>query len=103
MVWVCWDFLIVENFVNVVVLEELDLLVYLGKDKIIFFDFMLVRGEQSLDVVVYDMIEKSFQFLMQFNFLGMCINYKEKFCYYNNSVGDEIVIWFGVFVGKLVD
>ncbi|KAK4649820.1 hypothetical protein QC762_704790 [Podospora pseudocomata] len=103
MAWVCWDPLIVENFVNAVVPEEPDLSAYLGKDKTTFSDLMLATGEQSPDAAVYDMIEKSFQFSMQPNFLGMCTNYKEKLCYHNNSVGDETAIWLGALVGKLVD
>ncbi|KAK4202126.1 putative RNA dependent RNA polymerase [Triangularia verruculosa] len=103
MAWVCWDPLIVGSFVNAEVPADPDLSPYLGKDKTTFSDLMCQTGQQSPDAAVYDMIEKSFQFSMQPNFLGMCTNYKEKLCYHNNSVGDSTAIYLSALVGKLVD
>ncbi|KAK0747260.1 RNA dependent RNA polymerase-domain-containing protein [Apiosordaria backusii] len=103
MAWVCWDPLIVGNFVNAEVPEEPDLSAYLGKDKTTFADLMHESGQQNTDRAVYDMIEKSFQFSMQPNFLGMCTNYKEKLCYHNNSVSDGAAVLLSSLVGKLVD
>jgi len=104
--WVCWDPDLVENFVNADVPEQPKLDAYLGKDKSTFRE--LVRhtgqtGDRARHEAVYDMINKSFQFAMQPNYLGICTNYKERLCYHRNSVNDSAAILLSTLVGNLVD
>ncbi|KAL2128099.1 hypothetical protein VTI74DRAFT_9740 [Chaetomium olivicolor] len=104
--WVCWDPDIVENFVNADVPVEPDLSAYLGKDKTTFKDLVHRTGhtgERARHEAVYDMINKSFQFAMQPNYLGICTNYKERVCYHNNNVNDTAAVTLSSLVGKLVD
>ncbi|KAL2187759.1 hypothetical protein L209DRAFT_683868 [Thermothelomyces heterothallicus CBS 203.75] len=104
--WVCWDPEIVDNFENAEVPVEPDLSAYLRKDKTTF-DELVCRtgktGRRACHDAVYDMIDKSFQFAMQPNYLGICTNYKERLCYYNNSVSDEGAVLLSSLLGKLVD
>ncbi|KAK4163856.1 putative RNA-dependent RNA polymerase SHL2 [Cladorrhinum sp. PSN259] len=101
MAWVCWDPDIVSSFVNADVPKEPDLSKYLGKDKVTFKQ--LVQSTRRQEQAVYDMISKSFQFAMQPNFLGICTNYKERMCYYRNSVSDREAVMLSTLVAKLVD
>lgn len=106
MAWVCWDPDLVENFVNADVPIQPKLDAYLGRDKTTFED--LVRhtgqtGDLARNAAVYDMINKSFQFAMQPNYLGICTNYKERLCYHRNSVNDSAAVLLSTLVGNLVD
>ncbi|KAH6635795.1 RNA dependent RNA polymerase-domain-containing protein [Chaetomium tenue] len=106
MAWVCWDPDIVENFVNADMPDEPDLSAYLGKDKTTFEELVLRTGQtgnRARYEAVYDMINKSFQFAMQPNYLGICTNYKERVCYHNNSVSNSAAVFLSSLVGKLVD
>lgn len=106
MAWVCWDPDIVENFVNADMPDEPDLSAYLGKDKTKFEDLVRQTGQTGNPAryeAVYDMINRSFQFAMQPNYLGICTNYKERVCYHNNSVNNRAAILLSTLVGKLVD
>ncbi|KAK3987542.1 putative RNA-dependent RNA polymerase SHL2 [Cladorrhinum sp. PSN332] len=101
MAWVCWDPDIVSSFVNAEVPKEPDLSKYLAKDKVTFEQ--LVSSARQQDRAVYDMISKCFQFSMQPNYLGICTNYKERMCYYRNSVDDKQAVMLSTLVAKLVD
>ncbi len=106
MAWVCWDPDLVENFVNAELPVESDLSAYLSKDTTTFKE--LVRhtgqtGQCARHEAVYDMINKSFVFAMQPNYLGICTNYKERVCYYNNSISNRAAVLLSSLVGNLVD
>ncbi|KAK4235595.1 hypothetical protein C8A03DRAFT_46294 [Achaetomium macrosporum] len=106
--WVCWDPTLVDNFVNADVPEQPDAVLdlYLGKDKTTFGDLVHHTGQtghQARHAAVYDMVNKSFQFAMQRDFLGICTNYKERLCYHRNNVNDEAALLLSSLVGKLVD
>lgn len=104
--WVCWDQDIVDSFTNAEVPEQPDLSSYLKKNKTTFSELVGntgVSGRGSTDKAVYDMINKSFQFSMQPNFLGICTNFKERLCYQNNSVSNDAAIILSTLVGNLVD
>ncbi|KAH7631954.1 RNA dependent RNA polymerase-domain-containing protein [Sordaria sp. MPI-SDFR-AT-0083] len=105
MAWVCWDPEIVAGFVNAEMPLEPDLSRYLRKDKTTFKQILASHGAgpEAKEQAIYDMIQKSFHFAMQPNFLGMCTNYKERFCYINNSVCNEPAIILSSLVGNLVD
>jgi hypothetical protein len=106
MAWVCWDPDIVENFVNADVPDQPDLSAYLGKDKTTFKELVRhtgLSGAAARYEAVYDMINKSFLFAMQPNFLGICTNYKERACYHSNSVSDSRAVLLSSLVGNLVD
>ncbi|KAK4118585.1 hypothetical protein N657DRAFT_685133 [Parathielavia appendiculata] len=106
MAWVCWDPDIVENFVNADVPEQPDLSAYLGQDKTSFRELVChtgLSGPAARYEAVYDMINKSFLFAMQPNYLGICTNYKEKACYHSKSVSDKVAVLLSTLVGKLVD
>ncbi|KAL2140389.1 hypothetical protein VTI28DRAFT_3845 [Corynascus sepedonium] len=106
MAWVCWDPDIVENFKNAEVPVEPDLSAYLGKEKTTFEELVHETGKsgrRSRHEAVYKMINRSFQFAMQPNFLGICTSYKEKMCYHNNNVSNDAAVLLSSLVGKLVD
>ena len=113
MAWVCWDPDIVDSFVNAEVPSAPDLSRYLSKDKTKFEDLKseIVLSSQSgidlaaaaRDEAIYKMINKSFHFAMQPNFLGICTNYKERLCYHNNSVSNNAAVILSSLVGNLVD
>ncbi|EAA29811.1 hypothetical protein GE21DRAFT_4945 [Neurospora crassa] len=105
MAWVCWDPEIVDGFVNAEMPLEPDLSRYLKKDKTTFKQLMASHGTGSAakEQTTYDMIQKSFHFALQPNFLGMCTNYKERLCYINNSVSNKPAIILSSLVGNLVD
>ncbi|KAK3399196.1 RNA dependent RNA polymerase-domain-containing protein [Sordaria brevicollis] len=105
MAWVCWDPEIVDGFVNAEMPKEPDLSKYLRKDKTTFKQLMAARGAspEAKEQTTYDMIQKSFHFAMQPNYLGVCTNYKERLCYQYNSVSNEPAIILSSLVGNLVD
>ena len=104
--WVCWDPDLVENFVNADMPVEPNLDAYLGKDKTTFKELVRhtgQKGDRARHEAVYDMINQSFKFAMQPNYLGICTNYKERLCYHHNSVNDSAAVLLSSLVGKLVD
>ncbi|KAM7200870.1 RNA dependent RNA polymerase domain containing protein [Naviculisporaceae sp. PSN 640] len=104
--WVCWDQDIVDSFTNAEVPEQPDLSSYLKKNKTTFRELVAntrASGRDSVDKAVYDMINKSFQFSMQPNLLGICTNFKERLCYMYNSVSNEAALVLSTLVGNLVD
>ncbi|KAK0631081.1 RNA dependent RNA polymerase-domain-containing protein [Bombardia bombarda] len=106
MAWVCWDPEIVEGFVNAEPPAEPDLSKYITKDKTTFAELARtsdLSGSQAQEKATYDMIAKSFLFAMQLNFLGICTNYKEHLCYFNNSVSNHAAVILSSLVGNLVD
>ncbi|KAK3331647.1 RNA dependent RNA polymerase-domain-containing protein [Cercophora scortea] len=108
MAWVCWDPDIVNGFQNADIPpeEERDVSRYIRKDKTTFGDLLRNAGRsraKAKEKAVYDMIGKSFLFAMQPNFLGICTNYKERFCYHTNSVSSEEAVILSSLVGNLVD
>lgn len=106
MAWVCWDPDIVDSFVNAEVPAEPDLSAYIGKDETTFGELVRatgLAGVSAREAAVYDMVNKSFWFAMQPNYLGICTNYKERLCYHNNSVSNNDAVILSTLVGKLVD
>ncbi|KAK3681744.1 RNA dependent RNA polymerase-domain-containing protein [Podospora appendiculata] len=108
MAWVCWDPDIVNGFQNADVPpeEERDVSRYIRKDQTTFGELLRNAGRgraKAKEKAVYDMIGKSFLFAMQPNFLGICTNYKERFCYHTNSVSSEAAVILSSLVGNLVD
>ncbi|KAK0622319.1 RNA dependent RNA polymerase-domain-containing protein [Immersiella caudata] len=125
--WVCWDQEIVENFQNAEVPVQPDLSEHLVKDKRRFVDLIpapadketskldnvlfysepnthgAARGPAALTTATYEMVNKSFQFAMLPDYLGICTNYKEKICYHRGNVNDEVALLLSTLVGQLVD
>jgi hypothetical protein len=104
--WVCWDPDVVENFVNAEVPSSPDLSDYLVKDKTTFAELVhnnAWAGAGAVHAAAYEMINKSFQFAMQPNYLGICTNYKERLCYQQNSVSNDAALLLSALVGNLVD
>lgn len=101
--WVCWDPDIVDNFVNAPVSDSPDLSSFLGKDKTTFGDLLFQGGRKSHKMAIQDMIEKSFRFNMAQSLLGQCTNYKEKLCYRNNTVCDEVSLVLSTVLSNIVD
>ncbi|KAH8898223.1 hypothetical protein GQ53DRAFT_742330 [Thozetella sp. PMI_491] len=97
--WVCWDPRIVEGFVNAPVPLPVDLKKYMRKDETTYGQLMQGFGRQA----TRKMIERSFQFSMQHNMLGVCTNYKERFCYTRNCVSDNKAILLSTLLSNLVD
>jgi hypothetical protein len=113
--WVCWDQEIVDNFQNAEVPKQPDLSEYLIKDKRKLVDLLPAPADDAanhhatiptaaaITTATYEMINKSFQFAMLPDYLGICTNYKEKICYQRGNVNDEVALILSTLVGQLVD
>lgn len=97
--WVCWEPTIVVNFQNAAmpVVPDLFQQGVLHKESQTYSDLLGTRDITS------EFLARAFRFNMQQNYLGMCTNYKEKFCYARNSVGNSSAILLSTLISNLVD
>lgn len=113
MAWVCWDQDIVKNFESVSVPDKTDLIErgYLRKMRTKFADILDNvesrsyyddRSEHLEDACV-EFIYQAFLFSLQPSFLGICTKYKEKYCYWEDSVQERGAIELSQLLGYLVD
>ncbi|KAL7911342.1 RNA dependent RNA polymerase domain-containing protein [Trichoderma velutinum] len=116
MAWVCWDQNIVRNFENAPLSPKLDFIKsgYLRKVKTQFKDILDQIGSKDyrtymknrpahLQDACVEFISRAFLFNLQPSFLGQCTKYKEKLCYFHNSVQDRDAIHLSQLLGYLVD
>ncbi|KAI1457185.1 RNA dependent RNA polymerase-domain-containing protein [Annulohypoxylon moriforme] len=97
--WVCWEPTIVNNFRNAGLPDVPDL-----------FQQGIVRKENvsylelvgSSDITA-EFLARAFRFNMEQNLLGTCTNYKERFCYDQNSVRNDNAILLSTLISHLVD
>ncbi|KAM0252534.1 hypothetical protein ACHAQJ_007666 [Trichoderma viride] len=116
MAWVCWDQNIVLNFENACVPEKPDFIEsgYLRKrttqftnilDSVASSNYHKYNNSKSehLDDACADFISQAFLFNLQPSFLGKCTKYKERLCYWRDSVQDQPAIYLSQLLGYLVD
>ncbi|KAJ4860710.1 RNA dependent RNA polymerase domain-containing protein [Trichoderma breve] len=98
MAWVCWDQNIVRNFDSAPLPQKLDFIKsgYLRKVTTQFKDIL------DQDACV-EFVSRAFLFNLQPSFLGRCTKYKERLCYFQNSVQDRDAIHLSQLLGYLVD
>ncbi|CAM1505132.1 Fc.00g107690.m01.CDS01 [Cosmosporella sp. VM-42] len=99
--WVCWDRDIVQNFRNATKPPEPDLTKYVRKDTLSFQ--WILDQSPDLDSACTEWLHKAVHFSMQPSMLGICTTFKEKLCYFENSVNSERAITLSALVGLLVD
>lgn len=103
MAWVCWDPNIVDNFQNADVPKAPDLfeMGFLAKQTDRYEDLQHAGYKGSS--LTAEFLQRSFRFNMQQAFLGMCTNWKERFCYARGSVRDEASVLLSTLLSNLVD
>jgi hypothetical protein len=98
--WICWESTIVENFENAKVPKCPDLVKkgYISKDTTTYAK--LVRGQDD-PTTTY--LSYCIEFNLRDDLVGMCTNYKEKWCYTNNTIHGRDAIWLSKLLSDLVD
>ncbi|KAI1376759.1 RNA dependent RNA polymerase-domain-containing protein [Hypoxylon crocopeplum] len=97
--WVCWEPAIVNNFQN----AEMPIVPDLFQQGVVRKENQTYLDLLGAEDVTSEFLAKAFRFNMQQNLLGMCTNYKEKFCYARNSVRDDSAILLSTLISHLVD
>ncbi|OTA93057.1 hypothetical protein M434DRAFT_395932 [Hypoxylon sp. CO27-5] len=97
--WVCWEPTIVNNFRNAEMPITPDLFKcgVLRKDTLRYQDLVGTRD------ITTEFLARAFRFNLQQNLLGMCTNYKERYCYAQNSVRSDSAILLSTLISHLVD
>ncbi|KAI1094426.1 RNA dependent RNA polymerase-domain-containing protein [Rostrohypoxylon terebratum] len=97
--WVCWEPTIVENFRNAELPDVPDLFQQgvIRKENVSYLE---LAGTSD---ITSEFLARAFDFNLQHNLLGMCTNYKEKFCYAQNSVRNDSAILLSTLISHLVD
>ncbi|EHK15310.1 uncharacterized protein TRIVIDRAFT_122493, partial [Trichoderma virens Gv29-8] len=116
MAWVCWDQNIVKNFDNAPMPDKPDLISsgYLRQvttqfkgilNQVESDNHMKYTSNRSalLQDACEEFISRAFLFNLQPSFLGRCTKYKERLCYFNNSVQDRAAVHLSQLLGYLVD
>lgn len=101
--WVCWDPEIVQNFTNSPVPPQPDLLGlgYLQKFNPTFQSIMDTSAD--IDSACTTFLHSAISFSTKPSLLGICTSFKEKLCYFENSVSGERAVVLSTLVGLLVD
>ncbi|KPM38208.1 hypothetical protein AK830_g8376 [Neonectria ditissima] len=101
--WVCWDPDIVQNFTNSPIPPQPDLvgLGYLRKFNPTFQS--VISTSENIDDACAEFLHSAMSFSMQPSLLGICTSFKEKLCYFENSVSSERAVALSTLVGLLVD
>ncbi|KAL7626367.1 hypothetical protein AAE478_003139 [Parahypoxylon ruwenzoriense] len=97
--WVCWEPTIVNNFHN----AEMPLVPDLFKQGVVRKESQSYSDLLESQDITSEFLTTAFRFNMQQNLLGVCTNYKEKFCYARNSVRDQSAILLSTLISHLVD
>ncbi|KAI1417706.1 RNA dependent RNA polymerase-domain-containing protein [Hypoxylon sp. FL1857] len=97
--WVCWEPTIVNNFRNAEMPTAPDLFQrgVIHKETVRYLDLVGTRDITS------EFLSRAFHFNLQQNLLGICTNYKERYCYAHNSVRGDSAILLSTLISNLVD
>ncbi|KAI1212373.1 RNA dependent RNA polymerase-domain-containing protein [Annulohypoxylon truncatum] len=97
--WVCWEPTIVNNFHNAEMPDVPDLFQQgiVRKENVSYLELV------GTSDITTEFLARAFRFNMQHNLLGMCTNYKERFCYSQNSVRNDSAILLSTLISHLVD
>ncbi|KAI5465318.1 RNA dependent RNA polymerase-domain-containing protein [Mariannaea sp. PMI_226] len=101
--WVCWDPEIVRNFTSAPVPPMPDLIGqgYIHKIDTRFED--ILKMHDDLDGACTTFLRDALDFNMKQPLLGICTNFKERHCYYLNSVTSDTAVALCTLVSHLVD
>ncbi|KAH7162123.1 RNA dependent RNA polymerase-domain-containing protein [Dactylonectria estremocensis] len=101
--WVCWDPEIVQNFTNSPEPPKPNLIKqgYLRKSNSTFQS--IVDKPMDMESACATFLNSAISFSMQSSLLGICTSFKERLCYYENSVSSERAVALSTLVGLLVD
>ncbi|KAI0146045.1 RNA dependent RNA polymerase-domain-containing protein [Hypoxylon sp. NC0597] len=97
--WVCWEPTIVNNFCN----AEMPAVPDLFQRGVLHKETLHYRDLTETRDVTSEFLARAFRFNLQQNLLGMCTNYKERYCYAHNSVRDDSSILLSTLISHLVD
>lgn len=110
--WVCWDQTIVGNFrnaSNIHTCPDLFEAGYLRQHNPKFQDLLnknsLLTGhtDEIWDRTCTEFLHDGFSFNMKQALLGQCTNYKERFCYWNQTIDNEAAFRLSTLLSDLVD
>ncbi|KAK7427208.1 hypothetical protein QQZ08_006321 [Neonectria magnoliae] len=101
--WVCWDPEIVQNFNNSPAPTQPDLvgMGYLRRFNPTFQS--VISTSDGIDSACAEFLHSAMSFSMKPSLLGICTSFKEKLCYFENSVSSERAVALSTLVGLLVD
>ncbi|KAF7551170.1 hypothetical protein G7Z17_g5199 [Cylindrodendrum hubeiense] len=101
--WVCWDPEIVRNFTNSPVPDQ-PKLVDLGYIQTFNPTFQSILDTSvDMESACATFLHSAISFSMQPSLLGICTSFKERLCYYENSVSSQRAVALSTLVGLLVD
>ncbi|KAH7170041.1 RNA dependent RNA polymerase-domain-containing protein [Dactylonectria macrodidyma] len=101
--WVCWDPEIVQNFTNSPEPPKPDLIKqgYLRRQNRTFQSIADTSVDKEQACTTF--LHQGLSFSMEPSLLGLCTSFKERLCYYENSVTSERAVALSTLVGLLVD
>jgi len=99
--WVCWENSLVEEFHNadIPVCPDMLKLGHITKDRTTYLELKTKHLANSMKIF----LEQSFKFNLRHSLLGICTNFKEKFCYTKNSVRCYEAVFLSTLLSSLVD
>ncbi|OBT84064.1 hypothetical protein VE02_07037 [Pseudogymnoascus sp. 03VT05] len=99
--WVCWQEEIVSEFENAKMPVCPDMVKegYITKDSTTYTELASKNPKDTIDVF----LANSFDFNLKQNMLGICTNFKERFCYTKRSVACDEAIFLSTLLSSLVD
>lgn len=102
--WLCWEPLLVDNFVNADPPKQPDLVRegYIHQDKTTYADLVKdLPAKKKLRTSHF--LKESFAFNMQQSMLGIATSWKERVCYTDDSIATEKAVYLSTLLSSLVD
>jgi hypothetical protein len=98
--WVCWEQTLVNEFQNAPIPDCPDL-IELGHIKKISTTYADLVSQESDPIPVF--LEASFDFNLKPSLLGLCTNFKEKYCYTKGTYCNYEAVFLSTLLSSLVD
>ncbi|KAI9878540.1 MAG: hypothetical protein M1830_000594 [Pleopsidium flavum] len=98
-VWICWDPSIVDTFQNAAFPSNPPCLAELGITR----DTTTVADLASSSDPMAEFLQKSFEFYLEPNLLGICTSFHERMCYARKSINTRSAVIVATLLGHLVD
>jgi hypothetical protein len=98
-VWICWDPSIVNNFTNSSMPSNPPDLAALGLNR----DTTTIAQIASSDDPMRTFLQKSFDFCLEPNLLGICTSFHERMCYARQDINTRGAVIVSTLLGHLVD
>ena len=101
--WICWESSVVDGFRNAKVLKYPDVpnLVdegFIKKDATTYKDLVHGKDDETATFIKYGM-----EFSLDQNMVGICTNYKERWCYTNGTIDGQEAVSLSKLLSDLVD